>query len=288
MSSIDTEYNLLINDIIGQGFEKKIRNGSTLSSPCLNIKANLTEAFPIITTKKVAWKHAIKELLWHLGPDSSNINGLGTSKHIWEKWADKDGYLSSSYGRMWRKFPLPRNTVKGEKWSDNEFVVWDKETRGYVFDQIAWVVNELKVNPGSRRLSVSAWHPANATVAILPPCQPAFTFNVVNNLLVCSVHARSQDCALGLPFDLIAYAALTQIIAKLVGLIPWGLYIHMVDAHIYSQHVEALRSQVGNIGKDCKPKLIIKDFNSIEELTVDHFSLENYESHEAISYELIA
>jgi thymidylate synthase len=282
----DYEYGWVINDILTYGEKKKGRNGNTYSLFAKSMTIYARDAFPIITSKKVAWKHAIKELLWHLSKDSSNVNALGSAKHLWEKWADKDGYLTSSYGRMWRKFPLPDKKIQGEQWALNEFVVWDEETKGYVFDQIAWLINEIKINPGSRRLVITAWHPANATVASIPPCQPAFTFNIQGEYLNCFVHARSQDCALGLPFDLIAYSALQQIICQLTGYKKGHLNLTMVDAHIYEEHLEDLAKQISRPKIDCVPELVIQPFNNIDELTLDHFDMLDYKSHEAIKYEL--
>lgn len=281
----DHEYNCLIKDILNYGVKKEGRNGNTISLFAKTMEIFVNDAFPIVTSKKVAWRHAIKELLWHLGVDSSNINGLGTSKHLWEKWANKEGYLSSSYGRMWRKFPMPNHVMPGEVWAKNEFVSGDS-INGYTFDQIGWLINEIRCNPGSRRLVVSAWHPGNATAAILPPCQPTFTFNVQNDYLNCFVNVRSQDCVLGLPFDMIAYSTLLQIISQLTNKKKGNLIIYMTDAHIYEEHLPAIKEQVQRDPIDCVPELVIHPFNDISELTMEHFDMLDYVSHDAIKYEL--
>lgn len=288
LNETDKQYNSLIRNIIMTGLEKPVRNGFTKTKIGQTLDFDLSGKFPIISTKKVAWKHAVRELLWHLGPDSSNINALGPAKHLWQKWADKNGYLSSSYGRMWRKFPMPNNRQPGESWSDNEFVTGN-DLDGFTFDQIGWLINELKVNPNSRRLVITSWHPGNATAAVLPPCQPSFTFTVMDNkFLCCIVHARSQDCVLGLPFDIIAYAVLTQIIAKLTNLHPYWLQLNLVDAHIYSVHLEKVMEQIQREPiTETWPEMNIKEFKSIEELTLDHFELLDYKSHEPIQYELL-
>jgi thymidylate synthase len=291
------EYHDLVKLVIEKGVRKPSRTGiDTISYFGAFYKVDLSKGFPLLTTKKMEWKSILYEVLWYLSGEE-HIRNLKQHTKIWDAWADEHGRLHTAYGRYWRRFPVPDKSValEGEIFLDesNPFV-WREENGSLTFDQIGWVINEIKRNPYSRRLVISAWHPANAVVSKLPPCHYTFAFNVNDGKLNCHLTQRSGDIALGIPFNLAAYSLLTQIIAQETNL-QLGFFAHtIIDAHIYVaekgspnekyDHLEGLKLQLTREPYPL-PKLEINK-KPIDELTFEDFHLINYQHHPRIKFEV--
>ena len=291
------EYLDLVRTVIENGTFKKSRTGiDTISYFGAFYKVDLQRGFPLLTTKKVEWKSLLNEVLWYLSGEH-HIRNLRQHTKIWDAWADADGRLQTAYGRFWRRFPVPQvsSILDGEVYVDekNPFVRTE-ENGALTFDQVGWVINEIKNNPNSRRLVISAWHPANATVSKLPPCHYSFAFNVNNGKLNCHLTQRSGDIALGIPFNLGAYSLLTQIIAQDANL-ELGEFAHtIIDAHIYHaekgsamekyDHLEGLKLQLQREPLPL-PKLKIAK-KPIDQLTFEDFELIDYKYHDKIKFEV--
>ncbi len=215
------EYLDLARLVLEQGTLKKSRTGiDTISYFGAHYKVDLSKGFPLLTTKEVNWPSLLRELLWYLSGED-HIRNLRQHTKIWDAWADADGNLETAYGRYWRRFPSPYKGDDGQ-WHVREV------------DQIQYVIDTLRKEPTSRRMVVTAWEPGNATASKLPPCHYSFVFNAQGDTLSCHLTQRSGDIALGIPFNLAAYAALTQMIAQEVDMRP-GWFSHtVVDAHIYT------------------------------------------------------
>ncbi|MAT57146.1 MAG: thymidylate synthase [Ignavibacteriae bacterium] len=291
------EYHDLVKLVLENGVRKKSRTGvDTLSYFGAFYRVDLSKGFPLLTTKQMIWKSLLHEVLWYLSGEE-HIKTLREKTKIWDAWADEEGRLQTAYGRFWRRYPVPSNgaILDGEVYVDESHPFVNVEENGTLtFDQIGWVINEIKTNPNSRRMVVLAWHPANAVVSKLPPCHYTFTFNVNDGKLNCHLTQRSGDIALGIPFNLAAYSMLTQIIAKQTNL-DLGYFAHtIVDAHIYAadkgsemeayDHVEGLKEQISRNPYDL-PTLKIAD-KSIDELQFDDFELVNYQHHPRIKFEV--
>lgn len=291
------EYHDLVKLVIDQGVRKSSRTGiDTISYFGAFYKVDLSKGFPLLTTKKMEWKSLLYEVLWYLSGEE-HIRNLKQHTKIWDAWADEDGRLQTAYGRFWRRFPVPEKSayLDGEIFVDESNPFVKKQDNGSLtFDQIGWVINEIKKNPNSRRLVISAWHPANAVVSKLPPCHYTFAFNVNNGKLNCHLTQRSGDIALGIPFNLAAYSLLTQIIAQETNL-ELGFFAHtIIDAHIYIaekgspnekyDHLEGLKLQLTREPYPL-PKLVINK-KPIDELEFDDFSLIDYQYHPKIKFEV--
>jgi len=243
-------------------------------------KVDLNEGFPLLTTKKMHWNSLLREVLWYLSGEN-HIRNLRKHTKIWDAWADEDGNLETAYGYYWRHFPSAQKN-KYREWEIKEI------------DQIQYVIDEIKRNPNSRRLVVSAWEPGNATTSKLPPCHYSFVFNVQNGKLNCHLTQRSGDIALGIPFNLAAYSLLTQVIAQQVGL-GLGEFAHtIVDAHIYVgkkgsktesfDHLQGLKEQLKREPLPL-PRLEIAD-KKLDDLIFEDFNLINYEHYDKIRFEV--
>ncbi len=291
------QYLDLVNLVLNEGIRKKSRTGvDTLSYFGAFYRVDLNEGFPLLTTKKMEWNSLLNEVLWYLSGEH-HIKNLREKTKIWNSWADEEGRLQTAYGRFWRRFPVPeKNAVlDGEVYVDEKNPFVNKEKNGSLsFDQIAWVINEIKTNPYSRRLVISAWHPANAAISKLPPCHYTFTFNVSNGKLNCHLTQRSGDIALGIPFNLAAYSLLTQVIAQQVNL-QLGYFAHsIVDAHIYVadedspmaeyDHKKGLLEQIKRKPLPL-PKLKIND-KPIDQLQFDDFQLIDYKHYDKIKFKV--
>jgi thymidylate synthase len=226
---------------MNEGVRKPSRTGiDTISYFGAFYKVDLSEGFPLLTTKRIEWKSLLHEVLWYLSGEN-HIRNLRKHTKIWDAWADEEGNLETAYGYYWRHFPSAEKDEHGD-WCVKEI------------DQIKYVIDEIKNKPYSRRLVVTAWEPGNAIKSKLPPCHYSFAFNVSDGKLNCHLTQRSGDVALGIPFNLAAYSILTQIIAQETGLEP-GQFAHtIIDAHIYVadkgsplekyDHLEGLKEQV--------------------------------------------
>ena len=238
------------------GTKKEDRTGTgTLSIFGHQMRFDLEEGFPLLTTKKVHLKSIIHELLWFL-QGSTNIKYLkenGVS--IWDEWADERGELGPVYGSQWRSWPV------------NE-----KES----IDQISQVIDQIKNNPDSRRLIVSAWNVSLVEDMALPPCHTLFQFYVADGKLSCQLYQRSADIFLGVPFNIASYALLVLMIAKVCGLKP-GDFVHTLgDAHLYLNHLEQVEEQLNRTPKKLPVMKITKDTENIFDLKYEDFSLEEY------------
>ena len=275
------QYLDLVKLVMDKGNLKPSRTGvDTISYFGAFYKVDLNQGFPLLTTKKMYWNSLLREVLWYLSGEN-HIRNLRKHTKIWDSWADEDGNLETAYGHYWRHFPSAKKNKFGE-WEVKEI------------DQIQYVIDEIQRNPNSRRLVVSAWEPGNAATSKLPPCHYTFVFNVNDGKLNCHLTQRSGDIALGIPFNLAAYALLTQIIAQQVGL-KLGEFAHtIIDAHIYVaaersetesyDHLSGLKEQLKREPLPL-PQLIIAN-KLLDDLTFDDFELINYHHHDKIKFEV--
>lgn len=244
--------------VLETGNQKLDRTGTgTISVFGYQMRFNLQEGFPVVTTKKLHLKSIIHELLWFLSGDT-NIKYLKENGvKIWDEWADADGNLGPVYGYQWRSWPTPG---------------------GNHIDQISQVVNQLKQNPDSRRILVSAWNVADVNKMALPPCHCLFQFYVADGKLSCQLYQRSADIFLGVPFNIASYALLTLMLAQVCGLEP-GDFVHTLgDAHIYNNHIEQANLQLGREPKTLPTMKINPDVKDIFSFKSEDFTLENYEA----------
>ncbi|MEX0593132.1 MAG: thymidylate synthase [Balneolaceae bacterium] len=275
----------LVETVLNEGVRKENRTGTdTLSCFAQSYRVNLEEGFPLLTTKKVFFRSVILELLWYLRGED-HVRWLRDEKdcHIWDAWAEEDGHVGPIYPVLWRRFPSLKRE-DGSAWVPGS----EKQPKaGWIYDetdQVGRAIQMLKTNPNSRRIVVSTWHPGLLDEMGLPPCHLMYIFNVSNGRLNCHLTQRSGDIALGIPFNLACYAALTMAIAKEVGLKP-GVFAHtIVDAHIYVNHIEGLREQ---LKRDPKPlptlEIAEKPFDQLE---FDDFKLTGYDPHPLIRFEV--
>ncbi len=257
------QYLNLVENILTEGNYKPNRTSvDTISTFGQFYKIDLSEGFPLLTTKDLSgyrWNSLIHELLWYFSGEE-HIKNLREETKIWDAWADEEGLLETAYGRFWRRYPIPDGDaqLEGEAWPEKDHKWVNKEEDGRLtFDQIQYVIDQLKENPKSRRIIVNAWHPANATVSKLPPCHYSFVFNVQDGKLNTHLTQRSADTALGVPFNIAAYSIITRLIAKEVGL-DLGEFGHtLVDAHLYcgedergewyGENIEELQQKMKNV-----------------------------------------
>jgi thymidylate synthase len=253
------QYHDLMRHVLETGVSKTDRTGTgTLSVFGYQMRFNLQEGFPLLTTKKLHTKSIIHELLWFLKGDT-NIQYLkDNGVSIWDEWADEKGNLGPVYGYQWRSWPTPGG--------------------GHI-DQVSQVVDMIKKSPDSRRLIVSAWNVADINNMKLPPCHAFFQFYVAEGKLSCQLYQRSADIFLGVPFNIASYALLTMMVAQVCGL-EAGDFVHTLgDAHIYSNHIEQAKLQ---LTRDLRPLPIMKinpAVTSIFGFTFNDFELLNYDPH---------
>ena len=253
------QYLDLLNRVLTEGTHKEDRTGTgTISIFGHQMRFNLAEGFPVLTTKKLHLKSIIYELLWFLNGDTNikylNENGV----RIWNEWADEDGDLGHIYGYQWRSWP---------------------DYNGGHIDQITEVVNTIKNNPDSRRIIVSAWNVADIPNMKLPPCHAFFQFYVVDGKLSLQLYQRSADIFLGVPFNIASYALLLQMMAQVTGL-QAGDFVHTFgDAHIYTNHLEQVKLQLSREPRTLPVMKINPDVKDIFSFQYEDFSLENYDPH---------
>ncbi|GMR10369.1 MAG: thymidylate synthase [Anaerolineae bacterium] len=253
------QYLDLMRYVLERGVEKNDRTGTgTRSTFGYQMRFDLADGFPLLTTKKLHLKSIVYELLWMLNGDTNvrylNENGVT----IWDEWADAKGELGPVYGAQWRSWVGP-----------------DGDTT----DQISWVVEEIKRNPDSRRLVVSAWNPAQVDQMALPPCHAMFQFYVRDGRLSCQLYQRSGDIFLGVPFNIASYALLTQMMAQVTQLYP-GEFIHTLgDAHLYKNHVEQASLQLQREPRPLPRLELNREVRSILEFDYRDFTLTGYEPH---------
>ena len=256
------QYLEMMKYVLDNGIDKQDRTGiGTRSVFGYQTRYNLTAGFPLVTTKKCHLRSIIHELLWFLQGDT-NIKYLKDNKvSIWDEWADENGNLGPVYGKQWRKWEAPD---------------------GKIIDQISNVIEQIKKNPNSRRLIVSAWNPADVDKMALPPCHTLFQFYVINNKLSCQLYQRSADIFLGVPFNIASYSLLTMMIAQVCGL-EFGDFVHTTgDTHIYSNHFEQCKLQLSRKPFPLPTMKINQDVKDIFSFKFEDFELQNYQCHPAI------
>ena len=260
------QYLELMQDILDNGTKKEDRTGTgTYSVFGRQLRFNLAEGFPLVTTKKLHLRSIIHELLWFLSGDT-NIKYLKENKvSIWDEWADENGDLGPVYGHQWRSWPTPS---------------------GETIDQISLLMDQIKTNPDSRRLIVSAWNVADVNKMALPPCHTLFQFYVADGKLSCQLYQRSADYFLGVPFNIASYALLTYMIAQQCNL-ELGEFVHTFgDTHLYTNHIEQAKLQLSRTPLSLPTLQIKRKPDSIFQYTFDDFEILNYESHPHIKAEV--
>ena len=269
------QYLEAVDAVLSSGTYKPNRTGvDTISSFSQHYEVDLGEGYPLLTTKQMdgyRWNSMIHEVCWYLSGEE-HIRNLREETKIWDAWADEEGRLDTAYGRFWRRYPIPETEaqLEGESWPDaaHRWVTEEADGRR-TFDQLQYVIDTLEESPNSRRLVVNAWHPANAAVSTLPPCHYTFVFNVQGDRLNCHLTQRSADIALGVPFNIAAYALLTKVVAQQTGFEP-GKFAHtLVDGHAYcgrgergawyANNFEALQSRLADVDEP-EEYLEVKDW----------------------------
>ncbi|HKK39991.1 MAG TPA: thymidylate synthase [Cryomorphaceae bacterium] len=255
-------YHDLLNHIMENGVDKPDRTGTGIRSVFgYQMRFDLSEGFPLVTTKKVHLRSIIHELLWFLQGDTNIAYLKENGVRIWDEWADENGDLGPVYGYQWRSWPSPN---------------------GGKIDQISNLVENIKKNPYSRRHIVSAWNPAFVDEMALPPCHTLFQFYVADGKLSCQLYQRSADTFLGVPFNIASYALLTLMIAQVCDLEP-GDFVHTFgDVHIYSNHFEQVREQLSREHRALPTMKLNPDVKDIFDFKFEDFTLENYNPHPLI------
>lgn len=263
MNCFQNERNYLtfLQHILDNGVSKSDRTGvGTFSVFGYDMRFDLTEYFPMLTTKKVHWKSIVHELLWFIS-GSTNIAYLQAhGVRIWNEWANESGELGPVYGHQWRSWPA---------------------ADGQTIDQLAQVVGRLQTDPDSRRLLVSAWNVGQLDQMALPPCHLLFQFYVADNRLSCKLTQRSADAFLGVPFNIASYALLTHMVASVVGLGVGEFIWSGGDCHIYSNHLEQVKEQLSREPL-APPTLALRHRSSLDDFSFDDVSVVNYQSHPTI------
>ncbi len=260
------QYLDLLQHLLENGAIKDDRTGTgTLSVFGYQMRFDLQVGFPLLTTKKLHLRSIIYELLWFLQGDT-NIRYLNEhGVRIWDEWADENGELGPVYGKQWRSWAAPD---------------------GRTIDQITETISQIKNNPNSRRLIISAWNPAEIDQMVLPPCHAFFQFYVSESKLSCQLYQRSADVFLGVPFNIASYALLTMMVAQVCDLIP-GDFIHTFgDVHLYRNHIEQARLQLTRQPFPLPQMKLNPDVHSIYDYQFEDFSLVNYQSHPHIKAEV--
>ena len=289
------QYLNFLQHILDNGVEKHDRtNTGTISTFGYQMRFDLSEGFPLLTTKRVHLKSIIHELLWFIKGDTNIKYLVDNDVRIWNEWpyetfkksedynnetieefvqkikednefALKYGDLGPVYGHEWRHFDGPNDMFR---------------------DQLGWVINEIKTNPDSRRLIVSSWNPTLIEKMALPPCHTLFQFYVIDNKLSCQLYQRSADAFLGVPFNIASYALLTMMVAQVCNL-ELGDFVHTVgDAHIYSNHVEQVNRQLARVPRPLPKMNINKNIKNIEDFKFEDFELTDYNPYKGIKAEV--
>ncbi|AZN71314.1 thymidylate synthase [Georhizobium profundi] len=253
------QYQDLLEHVLEIGVDRMDRTGTgTRAVFGYQMRYDLAEGFPLLTTKKLHLKSIVHELLWFLKGDTNIAYLKENGVSIWDAWADANGDLGPVYGYQWRSWPKPDG--------------------GHV-DQIANVIHQIKTNPNSRRLIVSAWNPALVDEMALPPCHCLFQFYVAEGRLSCQLYQRSGDIFLGVPFNIASYALLTMMIAQVCGLKP-GDFIHTLgDAHLYSDHFEQAREQLQRAPRTLPKMELNPSVDDVFAFTFEDFTLSGYDPH---------
>lgn len=282
-TSDEQQYLELVKQVIDKGYDEVGRNGATRSIFGATMRFSLSNGrLPLLTTKKVAWKTCLKELLWFISGNTDNKVLQAQGVHIWSKNSSRefldargltdyaDGELGPIYGHQWRAFG------------------GDLVTKAGGIDQLAAVIDQLKNDPTSRRIIMSAWNPQQLDQMALPPCHVLCQFNVYGNKLSCAMYQRSCDLALGVPFNIASYSMLTHLLAKHCGLVADEFVYNMGNVHLYTDHIEPIKNQLV-LEPKLFPTLHIADQRpDIGDYVVADFVVVGYECHETIKFEMHA
>ncbi len=273
----------LLRHVLDHGAEKSDRTGTgTLSVFGWQMRFNLADGFPLVTTKKLHTKSIVRELLWFLRGDTNigylKEHGVG----IWDEWADAAGDLGPVYGKQWRAWSAGNLCASPSREDQKAAIPSGTIHQEQSIDQIARVIEEIKRNPDSRRLVVSAWNVADLPRMALQPCHALFQFHVANGRLSCQLYQRSGDIFLGVPFNIASYALLTHMVAQVTGLVP-GDFVHTLgDAHLYKNHLEQAREQLARAPLPLPRLKLNPAVKSIDEFRYEDIAIEGYQSHAAI------
>jgi thymidylate synthase len=260
------EYHRLLHQIINEGVQKTDRTGTgTLSLFGTQMRFNLADGFPLLTTKKVHLRSIIIELLWFLRGDTNIAWLKENGVSIWDEWADENGNLGPVYGHQWRNWPGPD---------------------GSTIDQISQVLKQIRETPDSRRMIVSAWNVADINNMKLPPCHALFQFYVADGKLSCSLYQRSADFFLGVPFNIASYALLTLMVAQVSGLQPGEFIWTGGDTHLYSNHMEQAKLQLSRDFRPLPSMEINPDVKDLFSFKYEDFKLSGYDPHPGIKAEV--
>ena len=256
------QYLELLRHVLERGAEKSDRTGTgTRSVFGWQMRFDLAEGFPLVTTKKLHLRSIVHELIWFLRGETNTRYLTENKVTIWDEWADADGELGPVYGKQWRSWTCPD---------------------GRTVDQIAWVVDEIRRNPDSRRLIVSAWNVADLPRMALMPCHTMFQFYVAGGRLSCQLYQRSGDIFLGVPFNIASYALLTHMVAQVCGL-EVGDFVHTLgDAHLYSNHFEQAREQLARTPRPLPRLRLDRQVTDLFAFTFDDIAIEGYDPWPAI------
>ncbi|MEQ6890389.1 thymidylate synthase [Halomonas sp. CS7] len=257
--ALEQPYLDLMRQVLDHGTQRDDRTGvGTRSVFGHQMRFDLARGFPLVTTKKLHLRSIIHELLWFLAGDTNIAYLRENGVRIWDEWADENGDLGPVYGYQWRSWPDPRG--------------------GHV-DQIETLLEQIRINPRSRRLIVSAWNPALVDEMALPPCHCLFQFYVADGRLSCQLYQRSADIFLGVPFNIASYALLTQMIAQVAGLEP-GDFVHTLgDAHLYLNHLEQAEQQLARTPR-AAPRLVLDPaVDDLFAFRFEHIAIEDYDPH---------
>ncbi|MGE6629691.1 thymidylate synthase [Bacillus sp. NPDC077027] len=260
------QYKDLCRHVLQNGEHKGDRTGTgTISTFGYQMRFDLQKGFPLLTTKKLHVKSIIHELLWFLNGDTNVKYLQENGVRIWNEWADENGELGPVYGSQWRSW---------------------QSADGETIDQISQLIHDIKTNPNSRRLIVSAWNPSEIDKMALPPCHCLFQFYVSDGKLSCQLYQRSADIFLGVPFNIASYALLTMMVAKVTNLKP-GEFIHTLgDAHIYQNHLPQIDMQLKREERSLPKLSFTRDVKDIFDFTFEDFALEGYDPHPHIKGEV--
>jgi thymidylate synthase len=253
------QYHDLLRRILADGVSKDDRTGTgTLSVFGHQMRFDLADGFPLVTTKKLHIRSIVHELIWFLAGDTNVRYLRDNGVTIWDEWADADGELGPVYGRQWRSWP---------------------DGAGGAIDQIRWVEGEIRRNPDSRRLMVTAWNPADVPRMALPPCHALFQFYVARGRLSCQLYQRSADVFLGVPFNIASYALLTAMMAQATGLQP-GEFVHTLgDAHLYRNHIEQAELQLSREPRPLPRLRLDPSVRSVIDFRFEHVAVDGYDPH---------
>ena len=280
------QYLNIMEDILENGSKKDSRNSIVYSQFGKQMKFDLRNGFPLLTTKRVPWKTVLRELIWFINGSTDNRLLQQKNVHIWDGNSSKEflesrgledyeeGDLGPIYGFQWRHFGA-------------EYINHETDYSGKGIDQLQWIIDEIKNNPNSRRLIMSAWNPVDLNKMALPPCHVMVQFNIDGEYIDAQLYQRSGDLFLGVPFNIASYSFLLHIIGHLTGYIP-RYFVHTLgDTHIYENHIESVTDQLIRIPSNF-PKLIINDIDSINEIDETNFEIVDYNYYPTIKAEMIA